>query len=309
MVPSSCMAEHNSVCRLQLAGRSRRRSRSAQRVPRWQTRGALTFCTRSELAGCATPSGRREGSSADAACCTPVRDSSTSPGSSTSCQRARSRSDHGRPAAIILSMLLLIASHEKTEREGAPYKIFIHMLVTLQTVQQTLHTHHATRGTPTNGQRYGLSSCSGYCRARAEHAVSGLPGTSRQNASASAPGPADRWPHAPPAAAGAAERKSLMRRSARRGGGAPAAASGLSLPKGSASMVRQPWGMGRERRRRRARQVSCTEALGAWMAGRERDGPRVRDAATHVESGREEVESRDPHRGIEPRCLAEAGGK
>ena len=57
---------------------------------------------------------------------------------------------------------------------------------------------------------------------------------------------------------------------------------------------------------RRARQVSCTEALGAWMAGRERDGPRVRDAATHVESGREEVESRAPHRGIEPRCLAEA---
>ena len=124
--------------------------------------------------------------------------------------------------------------------------------------------------------------------------MSGLPGTSRQNASASAPGPADRWPHAPPAAAGAAERKSLMRRSARRGGGAPAAASGLSLATGSASMVRQPWGMGRERRRRRARQVSCTEALGAWMAGRERDGPRVRDAATHVESGREEVESRDP---------------
>ena len=107
----------------------------------------LTFCTRSELAGCATPSGRREGSSADAACCTPVRDSSTSPGSSTSCQRARSRSDHGRPAAIILSMLPLIASHEKTEREGAPYKIFIHMLVTLQTVQQALHTHHTTRGT------------------------------------------------------------------------------------------------------------------------------------------------------------------
>ena len=42
-------------------------------------------------------------------------------------QRVRSRSDHGRPAAIILSMLPLIASHEKTEREGAPYKISIFM--------------------------------------------------------------------------------------------------------------------------------------------------------------------------------------
>ena len=89
----------------------------------------------------------------------------------------------------------------------------------------------------------------------------------------------------------------------------PAAACGLSLPKGSTSMVRQPWDMGRERRSRRAPQVSCREALGAWMAGRERDGPRVRDAAAYVESGREEVESRVPHRGIEPRCLAEAGGK
>ena len=45
------------------------------------------------------------------------------------------------------------------------------------------------------------------------------------------------------------------------------------------------------------------------MAGSERDGPRVRDAATHAESGCEVVEHRDPHRGIEPRCLAEAGGK
>ena len=29
----------------------------------------------------------------------------------------------------------------------------------------------------------------------------------------------------------------------------------------------------------------------------------------YVESGREEVERRDPRRGVEPRCLAEAGGK
>ena len=75
------------------------------------------------------------------------------------------------------------------------------------------------------------------------------------------------------------------------------------------SVVRQPWVMGRRRRSRRGRQVASREAIGAWMAGSERDGPRVRDAATHVESGREEVKSRDPHRGIEPRCLAEAGGK
>ena len=75
------------------------------------------------------------------------------------------------------------------------------------------------------------------------------------------------------------------------------------------SVVRQPWVMGRRRRSRRGRQVTCREAIGAWMAGSERDGPRVRDAATHAESGCEVVEHRDPHRGIEPRCLAEAGGK
>ena len=122
MVPSSCMAEHNNACRLQLAGRSRRRSRSAQRVPRWQTRGALMFCTRSELAGCATPSGRREGSSGDAACCTPVRDSSTSPGSST-CQHVRSRaSDHRGPLPIIFNTLSLKVSDEKAVGEHTVYR-------------------------------------------------------------------------------------------------------------------------------------------------------------------------------------------
>ena len=43
--------------------------------------------------------------------------------------------------------------------------------------------------------------------------------------------------------------------------------------------------------------------------GRWAEAARVRDAATHVESGREEVGHRDPHRGVEPRCLAEARGR
>ena len=51
------------------------------------------------------------------------------------------------------------------------------------------------------------------------------------------------------------------------------------------------------------------EAIGAGIAARKGDGPRVRDAATHVDSGREVVDRRDPHRGVEPRCLAEAGGR
>ena len=74
-------------------------------------------------------------------------------------------------------------------------------------------------------------------------------------------------------------------------------------------MVRQPLRMGTRSRSRRGRQAAHREAIGAGIAASKGDGPRVRDAATHVESGREEVESRDPHRGIEPRCLAEAGGK
>ena len=64
--------------------------------------------------------------------------------------------------------------------------------------------------------------------------------------------------------------------------------------------------MGTRRRSRRSRQVTCREALGTWMAGSESDGRRVGGAAAYVKSGREEVESRVPHRGIEPRCLAEA---
>lgn len=74
-------------------------------------------------------------------------------------------------------------------------------------------------------------------------------------------------------------------------------------------MVRQQWGMSRERRGRRGRQAAYREAIEAGIAGRKGDGARVRDAATHVESGREEVGHRDPHRGVEPRCLAEAGGR
>jgi hypothetical protein len=39
------------------------------------------------------------------------------------------------------------------------------------------------------------------------------------------------------------------------------------------------------------------------------NGVRVRDAAMHLESRREEVERRDPHRGIQPRCMTEVRGK
>ena len=39
------------------------------------------------------------------------------------------------------------------------------------------------------------------------------------------------------------------------------------------------------------------------------DGVRVREAAMHLESRREEVEHRDPHRGIQPRCMTEVRGK
>ena len=51
------------------------------------------------------------------------------------------------------------------------------------------------------------------------------------------------------------------------------------------------------------------EALQAWIAASEGDGVRVRDAAMHLESRRKEVEHRDPHRGIQPRCMTEVRGK
>jgi hypothetical protein len=56
-------------------------------------------------------------------------------------------------------------------------------------------------------------------------------------------------------------------------------------------------------------QVAGREALRAMSARSKGDGARVRDAATDLESGREEVEDRDPHRGIEPRCLVKTRGK
>ena len=51
------------------------------------------------------------------------------------------------------------------------------------------------------------------------------------------------------------------------------------------------------------------EALRAMSARSKGDGARVRDAATDLESGREEVEDRDPHRRIEHRCLVKTRGK
>ena len=51
------------------------------------------------------------------------------------------------------------------------------------------------------------------------------------------------------------------------------------------------------------------EALQAWIAASEGDGARVRDAAAHLESRREQVDHRDPQRGIQPRCMTEVRGK
>ena len=118
----------------------------------------------------------------------------------------------------------------------------------------------------TDGHRCRLSGCGRYCWARTERAVSGLAGTSRPNGSGSAPGAADRWPHAPGAAAGAAERKSLSLRSARCGRRLPATADGSSLPRGSASVVSQLARTGTRVWSGRGRQIARREALGAQVA-------------------------------------------
>ena len=74
-------------------------------------------------------------------------------------------------------------------------------------------------------------------------------------------------------------------------------------------MVHQPGCTGIRIWSRRGRQVAGREALiRAMCAGSEGDGARVRDAATHVKSGCEEEDRRDPRRRVEPRCLAKAGG-
>ena len=49
--------------------------------------------------------------------------------------------------------------------------------------------------------------------------------------------------------------------------------------------------------------------LKAWSAASEGDGARVRDAATDLDSRREQVVHRDTQRGIQPRCMTEVRGK
>jgi hypothetical protein len=46
-----------------------------------------------------------------------------------------------------------------------------------------------------------------------------------------------------------------------------------------------------------------------WNSRGRGDGARVRDAVTHLGSGREDVGRRETHRGVEPRCPAEAVGR
>ena len=65
---------------------------------------------------------------------------------------------------------------------------------------------------------------------------------------------------------------------------------------------------GTGRRSRRVRQAAFREAIGAGIAASKGDGPRVRDAATHVESGREVVDRRFPHPGVAPGSMAGARG-
>ena len=144
---------------------------------------------------------------------------------------------------------------------------------------------------------------------RTERAVSGRCDPSAPNASECEPAPLTCCHHLRCSVQGTAE---LNRSHAARlaaGGRLPLAAGKLSLPKGLGSVVHQLGCTGMWIWSRRGRQVAGREALRAMCAGSEGDGARVRDAATHVESGLEEVDRRDPRRGVEPRCLAEAGGK
>ena len=116
--------------RLQLSGSSRRRSRAARLAQRWQTRRALTFRTRSKLVGRAAASGRREGWFGSHACVRRHRDSECKERPSTDLPAVTSRSDHGRPVAVVFNMLPLKVSHEKAYNGNGLYEIFIHMWYT-----------------------------------------------------------------------------------------------------------------------------------------------------------------------------------
>ena len=161
---------------------------------------------------------------------------------------------------------------------------------------QDIHTHvvHMTGHTQllstvrcdsrkaTDGHRSRLSGCGGYWRARTERAVSGLAKTSRPNASASAPEPPDRWPHARLQQPAPAERKSLVRRSAPSprppGGGCLCSKPAKGISKRGASAVgheqreeEQERSPGRRPRGHRGR--DCGEE-GRWRKGSRRGHAR-----------------------------------
>ena len=155
------------------------------------------------------------------------------------------------------------------------------MVHTTDHTQLTLPVRCASRK-PTDGHRSRLSGCGGYWRTRTERAVSGLTGTSRPNASPSAPEPPDRCPHARLQQPAPAERTSLARRSAppRRphGGGCPCTKPAKGISKRSASAVghehreeEQERAPGRLPRGHRGR--DCREE-GRWRKGSRRGHAR-----------------------------------
>ena len=138
-------------------------------------------------------------------------------------------------------------------------------------IQQTRHTHHAT----THGTRPADATAALHEPSTVRTALSARPRASARPPSQSQ-AQARKGRRADGCTLGrqlwgAAECKSLGRRPARRGGRRPATAGRTSLPGGSASLLRQPWGMGRERRRWRGRQVTQQAHTACTREPRERE--------------------------------------
>ena len=122
------------------------------------------------------------------------------------------------------------------------------------------HTRHASLRPQSIYLNYGRPQRAMRRSKRTAEEVSALARPSWPNKSSGAPRPAKRWPPALPATAGAVETKSLDRCSRRCGGRLRPTASGASLPRASASVVRQLERGGTKIWSRRGRQVALREA-------------------------------------------------
>jgi len=167
-----------------------------------------------------------------------------------------------RTGGINLDLMCLKSSVRKSfHRARLTPHIHTHARVTTDSVLQR-YTRRCVCSRAAIGHRVRCCGCVMHRPKRAARNVSAVHETSLANGSHRERRPANRRPHAPPATAGMRGAKSLDRCSARCGGRLPATTGGPSLPRGSASVVRQLGQMGTRIWSRRGRQIAPREGPG-----------------------------------------------